>query len=183
MNIIGGKFKGRKLSSPKGDNTRPTSNMLRQRLFNICQQYIENALFLDLFAGSGAVAFEAISRGAANATCVDNNREAIRCIQHNIETLGIKDQTRILFGNVFIMLNKLETLSQHYDIIFADPPYHSTDGREVVKIIDASHLLKPGGRLFIEEASDIEENEEPLKTLELKSTRRSGRSVLKEYLK
>lgn len=83
LRVIAGKYKGRSLKTPKATSTRPTQGMLREAVFNICQNEIEGAFFLDLFAGSGAMGFEAISRGAMKATLVEQNRQAQLCIKEN----------------------------------------------------------------------------------------------------
>ena len=192
MRIISGIFKNRSILSPKGSVTRPTAEKLRGALFNICQHIIEKAAFLDLFAGSGAMAIEALSRGASHATFIDFDRESMRCIKQNIENLNIKNESSILQGDVFLLMEKLIKQKKQFDIIFADPPYdHYTvyQGQKVsfservVKMIDESHLLKKDGLLFIEESVASQPLTENLSTLELISAREMGRSSLQEYKK
>lgn len=190
MHIIAGIFKGHPLLAPKGQATRPTSSRLRESLFNICQQEIEDARFLDLFAGSGAMGLEALSRGAKSATFIDSSRESIACIKKNIECLGVKKNIEIFQGDVFMHLDRL--IGQKYDLIYADPPYDALmrKGKEIpisysnqiLKIIDENSFLFPLGSLFIEESSATELPKEGLKTLELKSIRKMGRSMLYHYL-
>src|SRR5262249_40855980 len=107
MRIISGIYKNRILASPKGLTTRPTSEKLRGALFNICQSYVEGAVFLDLFAGSGAMGIEALSRGAASSTFIDDDRESIRCIKANLESFHIQAQAHVLKGDVFESVDKL----------------------------------------------------------------------------
>src|SRR5436305_1632219 len=101
MRIIAGTFKNRRLIAPKGDATRPTTEQLRESLFNICQHYLEGAHFLDLFAGSGAMGLEALSRGASYATFVDNNKESVGYIHANVEALKVGGHSKVICGDVF----------------------------------------------------------------------------------
>ena len=123
MHIIGGIYRNRTLIAPKGQEVRPTSSRLREALFNICQSYIQDALFLDLFAGSGAMGFEAISRGAKKATLIDLSKDSIRCIEANAASLNVEEQVQILQGDVFKWIERLQKQGVQFDIIYADPPY------------------------------------------------------------
>lgn len=192
MHIFSGLYKGRNIQTPKGIKTRPTSGRLRESLFNICQAY-ENPRFLDLFAGSGAMGLEALSRGASFSTFIDNSRESIRCIQSNIKTLGAETHTEVFYGDVFELLMKLTKQKNPYDIIYADPPYSQiiNDGEEslsyserILKIVDeySEFLLKPHGSLFLEDASNALPKARSLKHLKLKNSRQMGRSSLQYYV-
>lgn len=188
MRIIGGKFKNRAIQAPKGDETRPTSNRLRECLFNICQGFAEDTFFLDLFAGSGAMGFEALSRGASRVVFIDNTREAVKCIEQNAKALLVEKQVEIYCSDVFLSLKKLDQRKKQFDIIYADPPYEAAhpDNDEyfsalIVKFVDNSQLLAPGGRLFIEDAKKANAPQEGLEKLQLISSRAMGRSTLLEY--
>lgn len=192
MHIIAGLYKNKTITAPKGLLTRPTSGKLRESLFNICQNYIDGARFLDLFAGSGAVGIEALSRGAKAATFIDNSRECIRCIQQNFRHLHIEASANILFGDVFQTMGKLNKQNEQYEIIYADPPYDAfSKGKEgvlahserVLKIIDDGGLLVPSGMLFIEDSTGFEPDPSHLSNLIFKSSRRMGRSVLHQFEK
>ena len=124
MRIIAGKFRSRQLKSLKGLALRPTSDMLREILFNILGPRVEGSRFLDLFAGTGAVGIEAISRGAMSAVFVENHPAAVRLIRENLASLEIKSGARIIASAVTPALAKLE--KEHaagFDFIFLDPPY------------------------------------------------------------
>lgn len=186
MHIIAGLFRHRRLITPKGANTRPTASRLREAIFNICQNEIEGSRFLDLFAGSGAMGFEALSRGAKEAIFIENDREAIRCIQQNAELLNVKNRCQIIQGNV---LSQLKKLKSNFEIIFADPPYHTyiqgsstTYSEKVIEIIDHSQLLVSNGILFIEEAFSTPPKPS-LTSLEFENSRRMGEAVLQIYRK
>ena len=192
MRIVAGSLKNRHIQTPKGVATRPTAERLREALFNICQMYIENASFLDLFSGSGAMGIEALSRGAVHATFIDNNKESIRCIQDNLRLLELTQKALVQYGNVFSQLERLAQQGKQYDIIYADPPYDTrinVSGKPmlyseyVLQIVDTHPLLAPEGYLFIEDASDIALTQEGLQTLTFISSRRMGKAMLHQYRK
>ncbi|MBA3815204.1 MAG: 16S rRNA (guanine(966)-N(2))-methyltransferase RsmD [Parachlamydiaceae bacterium] len=195
MHIFSGIHKNRVLESPKRDITRPTSGRLRETLFNICQQYVAECRFLDLFAGSGAMGLEALSRGAIKSTFVDSSKESIRCIKTNVNTLKEEGHTKIIYGDVFEQLIKLAKEGCQYDIIYADPPYeniiHTPQealflSARLLKIIDEQlenqiQLLVPGGMFFIEEAANVSLENIPLLHLKLKNSRSTGKAALHYY--
>ena len=170
--------------APEGLKTRPTSGRMRQTLFNMCQTMMSEASFLDLFAGSGAMGLEAISRGASQATFVDSSREAIRCIKENIESMGVREKTAVIHADLVIALEKLEKLGKQFDVIFADPPYEHEDGLglKTLQALDASKLIKPGSWVFLEESAKVMLPTDGLKRLQLQSHRKTGRSSLYEFL-
>lgn len=180
--IIAGQYRHRNLATPKGDRTRPTTSQLREALFNICQGYIEGAHFLDLFAGSGAVGFEALSRGAASVVFIESDKLALKCIKQNVQSLQVEDQSTIYGGDVFRYLEYLQKKSVQFDIIFADPPYQLGQSEKVIRFVDESSLLTENGVLFVEEASNFEPEIKDLKTLKLKNSRRIGSAVLQQYV-
>lgn len=192
MRIFSGIYKNRIIQSPKGLKTRPTSGRLREALFNICQGVSEGARFLDLFAGSGAMGFEALSRGGATVTFVDNSKESIRCIQGNAQQLKVEKQVQIMYGDVFEVLEKLSKKGCEFDIIYADPPYDCMLGSDklvystrVVQMIDQyPALLALEGSLFIEDSPEsLPVEEADWQHLQLKSTRTMGRSALQHYIR
>jgi 16S rRNA (guanine966-N2)-methyltransferase len=183
-------LKNRKIITPKGWNTRPSSGQLREALFNICQTYIKGSRFLDLFAGSGAIGMEALSRGASMATFIDIERQNIRCIQQNIELLQLESQVTVISGDVMKELESLVKKGVHYDIIFADPPYAQGKtvkgefmyyGKLILNFLDKNSLLSQDGMLFIEEADEVEIENLKVNALTFKSSRRFGRSRLCQY--
>lgn len=178
MRIIGGKFKKRTLFTPKSESVRPTTSQLREALFNICQWEIEGARFLDLFAGSGAVGLEALSRGAAQVTFVENHRVALTAIHKNIESLNVQGSTKIIGIDAFKALQKLVESGQIFDLIYADPPYGEGLGARILDFLDRHSLLALGGSLFIE---DSELKMPSLNTLQLHAQRKLGRAHLYEF--
>src|SRR6185436_10296965 len=121
LRILGGKFGGRNIKTVRTEKTRPTTSLVRKAVFDILQSSICDATFLDLFAGSGAMGIEAMSRGAKSCTFIDSQKEAIRCIEANVKQLGMTGCT-VVQADVIAALEKLRG---SFDIIYADPPYHN----------------------------------------------------------
>ena len=179
LHIISGQYKNRRILSPLSQRTRPTTSRLREALFNICQNYIEGANFLDVFAGSGAMGIEAISRGAKKATFIDDDRECIRCIRENLKGLDIENLGRPLQGKASALLKKLNQQGEKFDIIYMDPPYEIEGlAEDLIKLIDESNILQPGGMLFMEESKATLIDNIEWHTLSLRSSRQMGRSQL-----
>lgn len=186
LKILAGEFGGRLLKAPKGTQTRPTTSLLRKAVFDILQTKISEAIFLDLFSGSGLMGIEALSRGAKQAIFIDNHVEAIRALKENLALLKIDSRAKILQIDVFKGMIKLQEMGIQCDIIYADPPYDkSTLYLELLKYLDLSPLLKPQGDLLLESPfpSPLEEAPMELKTLAPLPSRRYGASVLYPYIK
>jgi 16S rRNA (guanine966-N2)-methyltransferase len=179
MRIISGALRGRTLLTPKGDETRPSSSRLRETVFNMLQHVIEDAHFLDLFAGSGAMAIEALSRGAKHATLIDQSPDAIQVIKKNLSALNLENQTTVIRTDFLDALKRLHTKGVQFDIIFADAPYHLEKiGQELIDWLASHPLIKRGGLLLIENSR----KEAPLNDqFTLLSSRRSGKTYLHEY--
>jgi 16S rRNA (guanine(966)-N(2))-methyltransferase RsmD len=124
VRIIAGTFRSRPLTAPAGEATRPTSDKLRGALFNILTSagMVEGKRFLDLYAGSGAVGIEAISRGAAHSVMVENDKLALRALHSNLKSFGITREATVLERDVTNALHELQSLSR-FDVIFLDPPW------------------------------------------------------------
>ncbi len=181
MRITGGTLKNHPLISPKGTKTRPTSDKLRQSLFNICQHHVEGATFLDLFAGSGAVGIEALSRGASSATFIEKERLAANTLRKNLESLNLTSQSTLLIGDVLTLLKKLK--GKTFDLIYVDPPYEKGFQEKTLLLIDTLGLLAPDGLLFLEESSSHPLSFSPLKSLALQKTRKVGSTSLYQFIK
>jgi 16S rRNA (guanine966-N2)-methyltransferase len=176
LKIIGGEFGGRLLKTPKGDATRPTTSMARQAIFNRCQHQIEGARVLDLFAGSGAIGFEALSRGATFVTFVDSHKQAIACIKENAKILHIEEKCQVLQMQV---AGALSLLKEPYDLIYIDPPY-DLPVLELLEEIGKKKILKTGGILFFEER--FKKNPPPhLSHLSYVDSRRYGEALIHQY--
>jgi len=123
LNISGGTLKGRKVKSLKGQEIRPTSEKMRQAFFSVVQNYIEDAIFIDLCSGTGIMAFEALSRGALNAVIVENANKAIKVISDNSSMLQLNDSSDIINENVVSFLKRRQIPKDKRIIIYFDPPY------------------------------------------------------------
>jgi 16S rRNA (guanine(966)-N(2))-methyltransferase RsmD len=143
MRVIAGQWGGRRLQAPAGAATRPTSDRVREALFSILGDRVAGARVLDLFAGSGALGIEALSRGAAEATFVDSSPAAIKALRANLEALGVDAEVRRADARVF--LRGASRAGHHYDLVFLDPPYRLAErlGRELSEALPA--VLAPGG--------------------------------------
>src|SRR4051794_17402304 len=141
MRIIAGAHRGRRIAAPKGRDTRPTSDRVRENAFNLIGP-VDDAEVLDLFAGSGAMGLEALSRGAAHATFVESSRDACRVIDANLETLGLR--ATVLCQDV---LRALAQDRRRYDLVLCDPPYDFDGGRlapHLAKLVTDDGLLLLG---------------------------------------
>lgn len=139
VRIIGGRFRARRLSFPNLPELRPSTDRLRVTLFNWLQPHLYGAHCLDTFAGSGVLGLEALSRGAAKVTFLDQAPLVIKALQSNAEKLGCQASARILHQD---SLQFLKTTDQHFDLIFLDPPFHSPLLREALQIIQERQLAK-----------------------------------------
>jgi len=153
MRIIAGQYRGRVLKSPPSLGIRPTSDRLRETLFNVIAPHIEGARFLDLCAGSGAVGIEAVSRGAAFVTFVDRSRKMCGLVEANLDLCGVpEDRTEVVMSAAAEFLRRAVTReSEGWDIIFFDPPY-AVDYLPALETVGAHavNLLRAGGILIVE---------------------------------
>lgn len=149
MNIIAGALRGRKIKTLTGELTRPTTGMVRGAMFNILGPRIQGARVLDLYAGSGAIALEALSRGAAEVVLVERASEALLVIAENIKAVGVGDRAQVQRGEV---LAKLQALVGPFDVVIADPPYRTADWVEVLTALQRPGLLAPGAAILLEHA-------------------------------
>jgi 16S rRNA (guanine966-N2)-methyltransferase len=143
VRVIGGKYRGRRLRAPEGRDVRPTSDRLRETLFNIIAPHIEGSRFLDLCAGSGAVGIEALSRGAASVTFVDRSRRACSIIEANLSALAVTSDATIIDRDAVGALKRLAAESAKFDIAFFDPPYASEIYSQVMSQLAGGDLLDP----------------------------------------
>lgn len=157
MRVVGGKFKGRSLSAPSSTAIRPTSDRLRETLFNILahsfDNCIEEARVLDLFAGTGALGIEALSRGASFCLFVDQSVEARGLIRNNIESLGLTGVTK-LFKRDATNLGPIGTL-EPFDLIFCDPPYGKNLTEAALHSTSSGGWLKQGALIVVEEGKSV----------------------------
>lgn len=147
MRIIAGSFKGRTLRGPTGPGVRPTSDSLRETLFNIMRDRVEGARFLDGFAGTGAVGLEALSRGASHATFVERDARVVGLLEKNVAACRVEHQVTVL-KDLFAGVARRRGLTGEFDIVFIDPPY-DIEGINAI-IAEAASCVTPGGILVVE---------------------------------
>jgi 16S rRNA (guanine966-N2)-methyltransferase len=176
LRIIAGSLKGRKLATPAWDGLRPTSDRLRETLFNVLAGRVGDARVLDGFAGTGAVGIEALSRGAAHVTLVESDPRAVRLIERNLEHCAVTDRYAIIRARFADAARRLPAGS--FELVFLDPPY----GQDVIvsSLEAAAPLVAPGGLLILEHAR---RDTAPTRAASLAKTRdiTSGDSALSMY--
>ena len=149
MKIISGKYKGRNIEGFMIDGTRPTMDRVKESLFAMIQNYINESNILDLFSGSGNLAIESLSEGAKSITLVDSNYKAIKVINNNLKIIGI-DNAKVLNMD---FKKAIETLKEKFDIIFLDPPYKTNYIEEAIKLITKYDILSNEGIIVCESDS------------------------------
>jgi 16S rRNA (guanine966-N2)-methyltransferase len=149
VRVIGGTYRGRRLRTAEGLEVRPTSDRLRETLFNILAPKIHGSRFLDICAGSGAVGIEALSRGATRATLIERSRRACAVIEANLEALGLKIG-EVIRQDALTALKRLQETGAQFDIIFFDPPYASEIYGKAMDMLGTGNLLAPGGLIVVE---------------------------------
>ncbi len=161
MRIITGLYKGRVLKTVRDLSVRPATERVRQTLFNMLANRIDfdGITVLDMFAGSGSLGFEALSRGAARVTFVEESEEAVEFLEENARMLGCEDAVEILQMDAMGLLS-----ARHgtYDLVFADPPYSYEHTEKIPGLLFEHSMIKPGGYLLIEHASDLRFESTPL---------------------
>ncbi len=158
MRVISGSARGRVLKALEGDETRPTTDKVKESIFNIIQFDIEGARVLDLFAGSGQLAIEAISRGAISAVVVENSKRAAEIVKENIKRCNFTDEISIYRGDFAEVLTKCAK----YDVIFLDPPYKSNLLNRALELIHSFDILSNDGIIICESDSSEEIYELPV---------------------
>lgn len=183
MRITGGTLRSRALRAPRGQATRPTSDRVREALFGILGSagLLPGARVLDLYAGTGALAFEALSRGAARAVLVESSREALAAARGNLESLGLEDRARVLGADARDVVRRLAGEAP-FDLVFADPPWALVDTGEAVRVLGelaASALFGADTLLVLEHSSRTAPPEVP--GLAHEQVRRYGDAALTFY--
>ena len=168
MRVIAGSRKGHKLAAPRGLDTRPTSDRVRENIFNLVGP-VDEAKVLDLFAGSGALGIEALSRGAASAVFVERDTDALRAIERNLEKLRLTG-ARVVRGDVLFTLAQESTAGTKYDLVLVDPPYGMLDDIQPRLARHLPALLAPDGLVVFE--TDV--RSEPELPLPVRTSRKYG---------
>ena len=150
MRVIAGKARRLLLKTTPGFDTRPTTDKIKETLFNILNPYIPGSRFLDLFSGSGSIGIEALSRGAVQAVFVENNPRAAACILENLRTTRLADDAVVFKKNVIGAINEMALKNYSFDIVYMDPPYEAGLEEETLACLAASGIIDEDTIVIIE---------------------------------
>lgn len=180
MRVIAGIAKGRKLSAPRGGDIRPTSDRVKEAIFNIISDTVQDAEVLDLFAGTGSLGIEALSRGAIKAYFVDSRLESIKLIKKNLELTGLQDKASVIKADVNKAVDRFIKSGIKFKLIFLDPPYRiSVSFLDAILLMLATHMLNSDGLLILEHSAKSEPR--TVEGLEVESTRIYGDTAVTFY--
>lgn len=177
IRIIGGKLKGRKLVTVSGIKTRPTADRVRESIFNILGDTVRGARILDLFAGTGAMGIEALSRGAEFVLFADDHKAALSALGKNIKTCSLQDRASAIKWNLLNDLNIICSGRSAFNLVFIDPPYNKDMVRPTLSNLAISHCLESNARLTIEH-SPLEPISKNLPAFKISSQRRYGKTLV-----
>ena len=149
MRVIAGSAKRMPLKTVEGMDTRPTTDRIKETLFNMISEYLADSYFLDLFSGSGAIGIEALSRGAAHASFVEQNKKATSCIRENLKFTRLDDRAEVYETDVINALSRMEG-KRVFDYIFMDPPYNQLLEKKVLEYLRKSSLLSEDALIIVE---------------------------------
>lgn len=156
MRVIAGLAKGHKLDTLKGNTTRPTMDKTKGAIFNMIAECVCDAKVLDLFAGSGALGIEALSRGAIKGVFVDKSRESVEIIKKNLEHTKLEDKAIVLNCDAMEAIRKLADSKLQFDIILIDPPYNKKIAQKALIFLESNGILKDSGIIIVEHSRDDE---------------------------
>ncbi len=177
MRVISGKIKGRRVKAPRSGFVRPTADRVKEALFNILPHDLSGFKVLDLFAGTGSLSIEALSRGAKESLLVDASRQSAKTIRDNLAALGLSGVSQVWVAPVFRSLRLLAEKGETFDAIFLDPPYEKGWVGQTLKVIAEKGLLRAGG-VLVAEHSVREKVDERYGSLILQDQRRYGSTLL-----
>jgi 16S rRNA (guanine966-N2)-methyltransferase len=183
LRIISGTHKGKKLLPFPGKNIRPTSDRLRESIFNILADRIQGALVLDLFAGTGALGIEALSRGAGAATFIEKDASAVTILKKNLHACGLKENAHVIRWDILINLNCVHSITPGFNLVFMDPPYQKDMVQPALRHLSNSNALQNNACLVIEH-SKFDPMPNILKAFRLKDVRKYGKTLVSflEYM-
>ena len=177
MRIIGGEFKSRKIDFPKTRLTRPMTDRSKETLFNILGSLVVGKHVLDLYAGSGSLGLEALSRGALDVTFVDRAAWSSRVIRRNLESLGLTQQAQVIEGDVLHAIGRFEKKGLLFSLIFVDPPFNQGLVQKTLIKLDQSAIVAPFAQVVVGHAVQ-EPLEQKFETLDLTRTKKIGQAYL-----
>ncbi|PKR78516.1 16S rRNA (guanine(966)-N(2))-methyltransferase RsmD [Halalkalibacillus sediminis] len=168
MRVISGKFKSHSLKSVPHSNTRPTTDKVKEALFHFLGPYFDGGKALDLFAGSGNLGIEGLSRGMDHVTFVDKDSKAIKTIHENIKLLGIAEKCEVFRNDAFRALKAASNREKTFDYVFLDPPYGKISYSKLLHVLNDEKLLNNGAIVICEHAYDDKLNDLPQEFQEIK---------------
>lgn len=177
MRIITGIAKGRTIKAPEGENTRPTSDRVKESIFNIISKKIYDSKVLDLFSGTGNLGLESLSRGAKACTFIEKNKDTYKILTYNIENLKFVSNSETYRMDSFDALERLGKDNRKYDIIFLDPPYSMGLVEKAVKSISELGMLGKDG-IIISECDEKESIPEKILSIKIYRTEKYGRTII-----
>ena len=175
MRVITGTARGRRLLTLSGDDVRPTTDKVKESVFSIIQFEVEGRMFLDLFAGSGQMGIEALSRGAKGAYFLDSRKEAVNMVRKNLESVGLYDKAQVRSTDSFIFL---QGCTEKFDVAFVDPPYNKGLAKKALELLPS--VMNPMG-VIVAETADTEELPEAVGAFRLDRTYRYGKIKISTY--
>jgi 16S rRNA (guanine(966)-N(2))-methyltransferase RsmD len=177
LKIIAGEYRGRILKTPEGKQVRPSSGLLRGVMFNVLGHFVAGKNVLDIYAGSGALGIEALSRGAAVVTMVEADRSTAGLIRQNLEMLKVQDKARVVIQDA---LDFVSSSGGKYDIVLADPPYQANVSSQILDMVSKHGLLAPGGIMVIQHHR-AEKIDAEVQGLTLWKSKKHGKSSVEFY--
>ncbi|UCF90006.1 MAG: 16S rRNA (guanine(966)-N(2))-methyltransferase RsmD [Desulfobacterales bacterium] len=177
LRVIGGELKGRKLRSVRGVQTRPTGERVRESIFNILSQRVQGAFGLDLYAGTGALGIEALSRGAEWVLFVDSDKKALTILERNIEACGLERRARMIRWHIAQNLNCLRSIRPPFNLVLMDPPYNQNLIGPTLHHLHTSRSLESGACIVLEH-SHFETIPPNLHPFDLLDQRRYGKTLV-----
>lgn len=153
MRVIAGELKGRRLVTPRGPRTRPTSDMVRGSCLDTLMPWIAHGAFLDLFAGAGAVGIEALSRGAPAAVFVETEAQAVRALRGNLSALGLESRATVVRVDAVRAVERLAAEGRRFAVVFIDPPYDSPQGPAALAAVADGRCLEAGAIVVVQHAT------------------------------
>ncbi|HLZ21840.1 MAG TPA: 16S rRNA (guanine(966)-N(2))-methyltransferase RsmD [Ktedonobacterales bacterium] len=183
MRVVAGSARGRQLKGPKGPGTRPVMDRVKTALFDTLAPRIRDARFLDLFAGTGGIGIEALSRGAASATFIEIGPEALKLVRENLASTRLAARAEVLRADAFAFLESAHAAARRYDIVYVAPPQYQGMAARAVARLDTAPLTEPGGLVIVQidprERGDLEPL--TLRRLRVSDERRYGSTLLVFY--
>lgn len=156
MRVIAGKAKRMLLKTLEGLDTRPTTDRIKETLFNMINNRLVDCDFLDLFSGSGAIGIEALSRGSKSVVFVENNRSAINCIKYNLHNTKLEEYATVLNAEALSAIRSLEISGKVFDVIFMDPPYNKEHEKQVLHLLQNSNIIYCDTLIIVEASKETD---------------------------